>query len=179
MSYEFDQIAEMLRDEAREIARDEIIQAKDNGEIVTPDRVLDEVRDTISNMDQSEFVDTDTVAEEVVDHWRFTDAVATEINSVLEYEGLDTVPGQVEDHEDRLNALEGAATDPDNEGYNALVNTVTNLTERIVYMEGVINALVDAALLVTRRTEHTTVPDGNFRKDYAQSDTDDAPYAAI
>lgn len=146
-----------------DMIRNEIVQHKDNGDIIGPADIDDMVRDLISNMDTSDFVDEDTVAESVLNHYTFTDAIDDAVMQKLDYEGMGETPTLIEGLEERVNALECNPAATDNDGYNALVNTVTNLTERIVYMEGIINALVDA--LQPAPTNTTT--------------TDDAPYAAL
>jgi hypothetical protein len=210
MSYEFDQIADAIRDEMREIARDEIIQAKDNGDLLSNADIDDTVRDLISNMDTSDFVDTDTVAESVFNHYTFNDAVDDAVMQKLDYEGMGETPTLIEGLEERVNALEANPAATDNDGFNALVNTVTelgtrvnrieeggtehdvtnlmdanrNLTERIVYLEGIANALVDAFIsLGHSMTKPVLVPGDRVPVQaaprYAGPTTDDAPYAAI
>ena len=182
-----------------EMVRQEIVHQKDTGDIISHSDIDDAVRDILNTMDTDDFVDTDAVTSAVMEHWEFNDNVAGIVNSCLEYEGLDALPGEVQSLDERVNALEEGGTDHGITALHDQINNLTkrlddfegvddsttdvpanlaNLTERIVYMEGVINALVDAAVLVTGRTGNVTVPDGNARAYYAQP-TDDAPYAAI
>lgn len=158
MSHEYAQIADTIREEMQEVSRDTIVQALDNGEILQANQCEAVVRDIIEGMDSSDFIDDDSVADSVVEHWRFSDAVASAIEDKMDYEGYGALPTEVESLMERVNTLEGGT---DNDGYNALVNTVSSLTERVNTLEGILNAVTD---VLTNR---------------AAASNNDAPHAAI
>jgi hypothetical protein len=114
----------------------------------------------------------------------------------LDYEGMGETPTLIEGLEERVNALESAATDPDSEAQQItltnhssrlaeLEKANTNLTERVVYMEGIINCLVDHYMALGHSmTKPVLVPGDDVPVQaaprYAGPTTDDtAPYAAI
>lgn len=187
MSHEYAQIADTIREEMQEVSRDTIVQALDNGEILQANQCEAVVRDIIEGMDSSDFIDDDSIAESVVENWRFSDAVGQAIDDKMGYEGYDALPIEMESLTERVNTLEGGQNDTDSDGYNALVNTVTelgirvnrieeggtehdvtnlmdanrNLTERVNTLEGILKAVTD---VLTNR---------------AAASNNDAPYAAI
>lgn len=161
MSHEYAQIADTIREEMQKVSRDTIVQALDNGEILQANQCEAVVRDIIEGMDSSDFIDDDSVADSVVENWRFSDAVASAIDDKMDYEGYGALPTEMESLMERVNTLEGGQNDTDNDGYNALVNTVSSLTERVNTLEGILNAVTD---VLTNR---------------AATSNNDAPHAAI
>lgn len=185
MSHEYAQIADTIREEMQEVSRDTIVQALDNGEILQANQCEAVVRDIIEGMDSSDFIDDDSVADSVIEHWRFSDAVASAIEDKMDYEGYGALPTEVESLMERVNTLEGGQNDTDNDGYNALVNTVSSLTKRLDDFEGMDDNTTEVPANLANLTERVNTLEGilnavtDVLTNRATASNNDAPHAAI